>query len=114
MRKLKLHINEKDYTLEFDRESIRWLEATGFSFEEFEKKPITFREYLWNSLFVKNHKDVNPSLALKLMDSYAEEKGNKMVNKVINFAVEEYTAFINALADTDSEKKEEELEIIEQ
>lgn len=114
MRKLKLHINDKDYTLEFDRESIIWLESVGFNFEEFEKKPITFREYLWQSLFLKNHKDVNPSLALKLMNTYAEDKGNKMVNKVINFAVEEYTAFINALADTDSEKNEEELEIINQ
>ena len=48
------------------------------------------------------------------MDSYAEDKGEKMVNKVVAFAFEEYTAFINALAGTNSEKIEEELEIIEQ
>ena len=31
MRKLKLKINDKDYTLEMNRDSIKWLEAMGFS-----------------------------------------------------------------------------------
>ena len=114
MRKLKLKIRDKDYVLEFDRTSIKWLEANGFNLEEFNKKPITFREYLWQCLFLKNHQDVNPNLAMKLMDSYGEEKGQNMVNKVVRFAFEEYVSFINALTDTDSEKIEEELEIIEQ
>ncbi len=114
MRKLKLRIREKDYVLEFDRTSIKWLEAVGFNLEEFNKKPITFRENLWQCLFLKNHQDVNPALAIKLMDSYAEEKGQNMVNKVVKFAFEEYTAFIDALTDTNSEKTEESLEIVEQ
>jgi len=114
MRKLKLKINEKDYVLEYNRESIKWLEAVGFTAEEFVRKPVTYREILWQALFLKNHREVNPSLAIKLMDTYAEDKGEKMVNKVVAFAFEEYTAFINALAGTNSEKIEEELEIIEQ
>ena len=114
MRKLNLKIKNKDYILEFDRNSIKWLEAVGFDLEAFNRKPITFREYLWTCLFLKNHQDVNPTLAIKLMDSYAEEKGQNMVNKVVKFAFEEYTAFINALTDTNSEKTEEELEITEQ
>ena len=93
MRKLKLKIRDKDYVLEFDRTSIKWLEANGFNLEEFNKKPITFREYLWQCLFLKNHQDVNPNLAMKLMDSYGEEKGQNMVNKVVRFAFEEYVAF---------------------
>ena len=114
MRKLKLKIRDKDYVLEFDRTSIKWLEANGFNLEEFNKKPITFREYLWQCLFLKNHQDVNPNLAIKLMESYALEKGQNMVNKVVKFAFEEYVSFINALTDTNSEKIEEELEIVEQ
>ena len=114
MRKIKVKIREKEYVLEFDRTSIKWLEENGFNLEEFNKKPITFREYLWQCLFLKNHKDVNPNLALKLMDSYADEKGQYMVNKVVQFAFQEYVSFINALTDTSSETTEEELEIIEQ
>ena len=48
------------------------------------------------------------------MDTYASEHSENMVNKVVRFAYEEYDSFINALTDTDSEKMEEELEIIEQ
>ena len=115
MRKLLLKIKDKEFTLEYNRESIKWLESAGFNVEEFTKKPVTYREILWQSLFIKNHNNtVNPNLALKLMDTYAEEKGEAMVNKVVKFAFEEYTAFINALAGTNSEKTEEELTIIEQ
>ena len=111
MRKLKLKINDKDYTLEMNRDSIKWLEAMGFSIEEFDKKPITYYDLVWTSLFLANHKDVNPNLAIKLMNTY--QKSGKNPAKVVKFAIEEYQAFMNALADIDSMENEEELEIIE-
>lgn len=111
MRKLKLKINEKDYTLEMNRDSIKWLEAMGFDIDEFDKKPLTFYELIWASLFIANHKDVNPNLAIKLMETY--EKSGKKPAKVVKFAIEEYQAFMNALSDIDSKENEEELEIIE-
>ena len=110
MRKLKLKISDKDYTLEMTRDSIKWLEAVGFSIEEFDKKPVTFYDLVWTSLFITNHKDVNPSLAIKLMDTY--KKSGKNPAKVVRFAIEEYQAFMNALADIDSKENDEELEII--
>ena len=112
MRKLKLNINDKLYTLEMNRLSIKWLEANNFSIADFEAKPLTYYDLLWTSLFGANHKEVNPNLAMKLLESYEKEKGSKMVAKVVKFAIEEYTAFMNALADIDSEENEE-LEIIE-
>lgn len=111
MRKLKLKINEKDYTLEMNRDSIKWLEAMGFDIDEFDKKPLTFYDLIWASLFIANHKDVNPNLAIKLMETY--EKSGKKPAKVVKFAIEEYQAFMNALSDIDSKENEEELEIIE-
>ena len=111
MRKLKLKINDKDYTLEMTRDSIKWLEAMGFSIEEFDRKPITFYDIIWTSLFLANHKDVNPNLAMKLMDTYQKEGKNP--SKVVKFAIEKYQSFMNALADIDSKENDEELEIIE-
>ena len=99
MRKLKLKINYKDYTLEMTRDSIKWLEAMGFNIEEFDRKPITFYDLIWTSLFIANHKDINPNLALKLMDTY--QKSGKSPAKVVKFAIEEYQAFMSALADID-------------
>ena len=113
MRQCKLKINNKDYTLELNRNSIKWLENYGFSIEEFQKKPLTFYDLLWTSLFLANHQEVNPNLAIKLMDTYISEKGNKMASKVVKFAIEEYSSFISALTDTNSKETEEELEIIE-
>ena len=110
MRKLTLrNLNGKDYSLELTRESIKWLEANGFSIEDFEKRPVTYYDILWTSLFVANHKEVNPSLAIKLMETY--EKSGKNPTKVVKFAVEEYESVMSALADIDSKKNEEELEI---
>lgn len=111
MRKLKLKINEKDYTLEMNRDSIKWLEAMGFDIDEFDKKPVTYYDLIWTSLFLANHKDVNPNLALKLMETY--EKSGKKPAKVVKFAIEEYQAFMNALSDIDLKEDNEELEIIE-
>lgn len=111
MRKLKLKINDKDYTLEMTRDSIKWLEAVGFSIEEFDKKPVTFYDLVWASLFIANHKDVSSNLAIKLMDTY--KKDGKNPAKVVRFAIEEYQSFMNALADIDSKENDEELEIVE-
>jgi len=114
MKSVKLKINDRDYVLAMDRNTIKWLEAHGFVYEDFMNKPVTYRELMWTCLFVKNHPDVSANLAIKLMDTYAKEHGENMVNKVVKFANDEYLSFINALVGTDSEKNEEELEIIEQ
>lgn len=104
-------LNNKDYHLMLNRNSIKWLEANGFDLEDFDKKPVTYYDMLWMSLFIANHPEVNPNLAIKLMETY-EKKGNHPA-KVIKFAIEEYRSFISALTDIDSTEKAEELEITE-
>lgn len=103
MRKCSININDKDYTIQINRESIVWLEARGFSVEDFAKKPVTYIDIVWTSGFLVNHKEVNNSLALKLMETYKEEGGDIM--EIVNFILEEYQSFISALSDTKSKKK---------
>ena len=103
MRKCSININDKDYVIEINRDSIVWLEARGFSVSEFTKKPITYIDMIWTSGFLKNHSEVNQSLALKLMETYKEEGGDIM--EIINFILEEYQSFISALSDTKPKKK---------
>lgn len=103
MRKCSITINEKEYTIQINRDSIVWLEARGFSIEEFTRKPITYIDMIWTSGFLMNHSDVNQSLALKLMETYKEEGGDIM--EIVNFVLEEYQSFISALSDTKSKKK---------
>lgn len=103
MRKCSINIKDKDYTIELNRESIVWLENAGFNISDFEIKPLVTIELLWSAGFIMNHKDVNPNLALKLMDSYKEEGGD--VTEVAKFILEEYQSFISALSDTNCKKK---------
>ena len=112
MKKCKLHINDKDYLLGLNRNAIKWLEAQGFNIADFDNKPTTYYDLLWVSLFIANHPEVNPNLAMKLYETYEEKEGSEMIAEVIKFAIGEYSAFIHALAGTNSEKKKK-LEIIE-
>ena len=103
MRKCSITIKDKEYTIQLNRESVMWLESAGFNVSDFDKKPFTYIELLWTAGFIMNHSDVNPNLALKLMDSYTEEGGN--VTDVAKFVIEEYQSFMNALSVTSSKKK---------
>ena len=103
MKKLELNINNKNYTLMMNRESIKWLETNGFNAEEFNKKPITFYDLIWTSLFIANHKEVNSNLAIKLLETY--QRDGKNVSLVIKFAIEEYQSFMNDLASIDTEEE---------
>ena len=103
MKKLELNINNKNYTLMMNRESIKWLETNGFNAEEFNKKPITFYDLIWTSLFIANHKEVNSNLAIKLLETY--QRDGKNVSLVIKFVIEEYQSFMNDLASIDTEEE---------
>lgn len=109
MRKIEIKINDKDYLLEMNRNSIKWLENHGFSIADFEKKPITYFDLIWSSLFITNHKDISEEETINLLEQYEKENN---VTEVIKFAIEEYTSFMNALAVTNS-KENKNLKIIE-
>lgn len=102
MNTCTIEINDKEYTLCLTRESIKKIENMGFNIQNFIQKPVTYQDILWYGGFIAKHPDVNPNLAIKLMESYQEE-GN--VSEVLEFLSEEYSNFVNAPADTGSKKK---------
>ena len=98
-----IEINEKEYTLCLTRESVKKIENLGFNIQSFIQKPITYQDVLWYGGFTANHADVNPNLAIKLMETYKQEGGD--VNEVLEFLAEEYSNFVNAPTDTALKKK---------
>lgn len=103
MRKCSITIKDKEYTIQLNRDSVMWLEGAGFNVSDFDRKPLTSVELLWAAGFIMNHSEVNPNLALKLMDSYREEGGD--IAEVARFVLDEYQSFISALSVTNSKKK---------
>ena len=57
---IKLHgKNGKEFTLDFDLDSVRFAEAQGFEWDAISNKPGTMVPILWFSAFRKNHKRVS-------------------------------------------------------
>lgn len=60
--------NNKDYTLEFNRDSIKFAEGRGFKLEDVDNFPMTkVPEFFWYA-FRKNHPSVGLNQAEKLLD----------------------------------------------
>lgn len=57
--KINLTYNGVEYTLEYDRMSIKLLENNGFELEEFTKKPMSNIELAFAGAFIKNHRKIS-------------------------------------------------------
>lgn len=110
MNTCTIEIGEKEYTLCLTRESVKDIESKGFNIQNFIDRPLTFMDILWYGGFVAKHTDVNPSLAVKLLETYQEEGGD--VNEVIEFLANEYSNFVNAPAGINSKKKKKKAKIV--
>lgn len=54
-KQIKLTYDGQEYILEYDRMSVKMLEAAGFKLEEFLEKPMTNVELVFTGAFIKNH-----------------------------------------------------------
>ena len=51
--------NDIDYTLEFNRETVRWAESRGFDIDDVGRYPMTKIPELWYYAFRMHHKNVS-------------------------------------------------------
>ena len=58
VRPIIIHDGDVDYTLEFDRDSVKFAEARGFSIEKVSDLPMTYIPDLFFYAFRKHHKNV--------------------------------------------------------
>lgn len=66
---IKLHGKDgKDYTLDFDLDSVRFAEAQGFEWDDISRKPGTMIPILWFSAFRRYHKRVTRNDADKMLE----------------------------------------------
>ena len=62
MSKINLTHNDKDYVLEYSRQSVKTMEQQGFILDELTAKPMTMLPMLFQGAFIKNHKGIKRSL----------------------------------------------------
>lgn len=78
----------KEFILEYDRESIGYLEKIGFSLDEYSKKPATMMPLLFRGAFYKNHKFVRQS---EIDDIYKNiSKKTELMNRLVSMLADSY------------------------
>ena len=73
MSKINLTYKDKEYTLEYTRQSVRTMEAQGFTPADAETKPVTMIPILFGGAFQRHHKGMSRAL----QDEIYDEIGNK-------------------------------------
>lgn len=72
-KQIKLTYNGVNYTLEYNRMSIKILERSGFVLDNFLEKPMNDIEAVFTAAFIKNH----PAVGQDLIDEIFSKCPNK-------------------------------------
>jgi hypothetical protein len=97
MSKIVLNHNNKEYVLEYNRQSVKMIEGQGFVLEEIATKPVTMIPLLFQGAFLKNCKGVKRAV----IDEIYEGIGNKL--DLIQVLGEMYAETISSLTDDTEE-----------
>ena len=97
MSKITLTHDNKDYTLEYSRQSVKTMESQGFVLEELTAKPMTMIPLLFNGAFIKNHRGIKRNL----MDEIY--KGIRNRSELMEALMEMYADTLSSLMDDGTE-----------
>ena len=91
----KINLSYKDvpYTLEYDRMSIKTLEANGFVVEEFLKKPMSNIELAFAGAFIKHHRKTKQSVIDEIYAKTTQKQ--KLVETLVTMIQETYDSLFD-------------------
>ena len=101
MSKITLTYNEKDYTLEYSRQSVKTMEQQGFVLDQIGDKPMTMVPLLVYGAFMKNHKGIKRALVDEIYEHIADKVGDGETG-FIQALLEMYSETVNTLTDNSS------------
>lgn len=78
------------YTLEYDRMSVKTLEANGFSIDEFIAKPMSNIELAFVGAFIKHHRKTKQDLIMEIFDKCPNKE--ELTKALINMIQETYNS----------------------
>jgi hypothetical protein len=93
MSKITLNYKEKDYTLEYNRQSVRMMESQGFVLEQISEKPVTMIPMMFQGAFIKNHRGLKRAFIDEIYDEVADKSG------LLNALMEMYAETLSSLTD---------------
>ena len=72
--KIEFNYEGKDYTLEYNRDSIRFIEKQGFDLNEFASKPMTMISLAFEGAFIKNHRNIKAATVKEIFDRFSKKE----------------------------------------
>lgn len=75
MSKIVLNHNDKEYELEFNRQSVKLMESQGFVLDEITSKPMTMIPLLFSGAFIKNCKGTKRSVIDEIFEGIGDKTG---------------------------------------
>ena len=75
MSKISMTYGKTEYTLEYNRQSVKTMEAQGFVLDELTSKPMTMIPLLFSGAFIKNHRGTKRSVIDEIFDEVSDKNG---------------------------------------
>lgn len=104
---IKITYQQKEYVLEYSRQSVRQMEAQGFVLDQISDKPVTMIPLLVYGAFMKNCKGVKRSLVDEIYDHIKDKVGSDGENGFIQTLLEMYAETVNTLTDASGDGGDE-------
>ena len=97
MSKIVLNHEDKEYVLEYNRQSVKMMEGQGFVLDELVSKPMTMIPLLFSGAFIKNCKGTKRNVIDEIF------KGISDKNELLEALMEMYTETLSTLTDSTDE-----------
>lgn len=93
---------EKDYTLEYSRNSVKAMEQQGFVLDQIGDKPMTMVPILVYGAFMKHNKGIKRSLVDEIYEHIADKTGGVDDDGFIQTLLGMYADTVNTLTENKS------------
>lgn len=94
MKQITLEYEDKIYTLEFTRDSVKDVERMGFNCADIGKAPATQIQRLVRGAFMSQHSNMKGQKIDEIFDAFGENKG-KLVEKLLEIYVDTVHSLTN-------------------
>ena len=93
MSKIELTYENKQYVLEYSRQSVRQMEGQGFVLDEIASKPVTMIPLLFEGAFIKNCRGIKRKTISDIYDGIGDKTG------LLEALMEMYAETLSTLTD---------------
>ena len=97
MSKIALTFENKEYVLEYNRQSVRQMEGQGFVLDEIASKPVTMIPLLFEGAFIKNCRGVKRKVISDIYDAIGDKTG------LLEALMEMYAETLSTLTEENAE-----------